>query len=95
MKEEYDFSKGERGKFYHPDAEFNLPIYLDPEIAEFIKKLAQTKNTDMNNIVNMLLKKDKELMHDYEDLRDLREAKEKSNGEKGIPLEQVISELEI
>ncbi len=21
MKSEYDFSKGERGKFYHPDAE--------------------------------------------------------------------------
>ena len=44
MKEEYDFSKGERGKFYHPDADFNLPIYLEPEIAEFIKKLSQAKN---------------------------------------------------
>jgi hypothetical protein len=62
MKEEYDFSKGERGKFYHPDADFNLPIYLEPEIATFIKKLSQTKNTDMNYIVNLLLKKDKELM---------------------------------
>ncbi len=62
MKEEYDFSKGERGKFYHPDADFNLPIYLEPEIAEFIKKLSQAKNTDMNYIVNILLKKDKELM---------------------------------
>jgi len=62
MKEEYDFSKGERGKFYHPDADFNLPIYLEPEIAKFIKKLSQAKNTDMNYIVNILLKKDKELM---------------------------------
>ncbi|MDM8567747.1 hypothetical protein QUF74_19135 [Candidatus Halobeggiatoa sp. HSG11] len=62
MKEEYDFSKGERGKFYHPDADFNLPIYLEPEIAKFIKKLSQAKNTDMNNIVNALLEKDKELM---------------------------------
>jgi len=62
MKEEYDFSKGERGKFYHPDADFNLPIYLEPEIATFIKKLSQAKNTDMNYIVNLLLKKDKELM---------------------------------
>jgi len=62
MKEEYDFSKGERGKFYHPDADFNLPIYLEPEIATFIKKLSQTKNTDMNYIVNSLLKKNKELM---------------------------------
>ena len=62
MKKEYDFSKGERGKFYHPLAQFNLPIYLDPEIAEFVKKLAVEKNTDMNNIVNILLKKDKELL---------------------------------
>ena len=36
-----------------------------------------------------------ELMHDYEDLRDLREAKETSKGEKSIPIEQAISELEI
>lgn len=34
-----------------------------------------------------------ELMHDYEDLKDLREAKDKSKGEKAIPLEQVISDL--
>jgi len=25
MKEEYDFSKVERGKFYRPDAELNVP----------------------------------------------------------------------
>ncbi len=30
MKAEYDFSKGERGKFYHPDAVFSFPIYLEP-----------------------------------------------------------------
>ncbi|MDJ0704532.1 MAG: hypothetical protein QNJ46_14715 [Leptolyngbyaceae cyanobacterium MO_188.B28] len=30
MKAEYDFSKGERGKFYNAQAEFKLPIYLEP-----------------------------------------------------------------
>jgi hypothetical protein len=29
MRKEYDFSKGERGKFYKPDLELYLPIYLD------------------------------------------------------------------
>ena len=29
MKEEYDFSEAERGKFYRPDAEFDVPVYLD------------------------------------------------------------------
>jgi hypothetical protein len=29
MKQEYDFSNGARGKFYRPDAHFNLPAYLN------------------------------------------------------------------
>ena len=29
MKEEYDFSKGERGKFFRNDIKLNLPVYLD------------------------------------------------------------------
>jgi len=62
MKKEYDFSKGIRGKFYNADAEFNLPIYLEPEIAEFVQKLAIEKNTDRSAIVNLLLKKDKEII---------------------------------
>ena len=35
MKKEYDFSKGERGKFYRPGAEINLPIYLEPDVREY------------------------------------------------------------
>lgn len=34
-----------------------------------------------------------EVMHDYEDLRDLREAKEESKGKEGVPLERVVSDL--
>ncbi|KOR33546.1 prevent-host-death family protein YefM [Achromatium sp. WMS3] len=34
-----------------------------------------------------------ELMYDYEDLKDLREAKENSKGKNSIPLEQVITEI--
>lgn len=62
MEKEHDFSKGVRGKFYNADAEFNLPIYLEPEIAEFVKKLADEKNLDQSQIVNMLLQKDKEII---------------------------------
>jgi len=62
MKKEYDFSKGVRGKFYNADAEFNLPIYLEPEIAEFVQKLATEKKVDQSQIVNMLLRKDKEII---------------------------------
>lgn len=62
MKKEYDFSKGVRGKFYRADVEFNLPIYLEPEIAEFVQKLAAEKKVDQSQIVNMLLRKDKEII---------------------------------
>ncbi|MDD5036600.1 MAG: hypothetical protein PHE55_17800 [Methylococcaceae bacterium] len=34
-----------------------------------------------------------ELMHDYEDLRDLREAKEESKGQESVPLDKIISDL--
>lgn len=40
MREEYDFSKGERGKFYHHDLKLNIPIYLDEDVSEFIEALA-------------------------------------------------------
>jgi len=62
MKKEYDFSNGVRGRFYNPDGEFNLPIYLEPEIASFIDKLSAEKKLDRSQIVNRLLKKDREII---------------------------------
>lgn len=32
MKDEYDFSQGKRGRFYHPDASINTPVYLDQDV---------------------------------------------------------------
>ena len=51
MKKEYDFSKGVRGKFHNPDGEFNLPIYLDREIADFVQKLSVERKVDQSQIV--------------------------------------------
>jgi hypothetical protein len=62
MKEEYDFSKGERRKFYNKDATFNLPVYLEPEVENFIAKLAKEQKKNMSEIVNALLFKDMELI---------------------------------
>jgi hypothetical protein len=52
MREEYNFSKGERGKFYRPDAELNIPVYLDEDVAAFLRTLAVQKGTDVESIVN-------------------------------------------
>ncbi len=43
MKSENDFYKAEKGKFYHPDATFHYRIYLDPDVEEFVTKIAQHK----------------------------------------------------
>ncbi len=62
MKKEYDFSTGERGKFYRPNAQFNLPIYLEPEVERFVEKLAEERKSDRSLIVNALLKREKEML---------------------------------
>ncbi len=62
MKKEYDFSKGVRGKFYQPNIELSLPVYLEPDIAAFVRKYAKKKNIDTQTVVNEWLRKDKELV---------------------------------
>ncbi len=57
MKNEYDFSKGERGKFYDPNAELLFPIYLEPDIVESMRKIAGQKNTDIEKLVNEWLRR--------------------------------------
>ncbi len=58
MREQYDFSKGERGKFYNPDATLNLPVYLDAEVLDYFSAKAKAKGVELNRMVNDLLKKD-------------------------------------
>ncbi|NOX61144.1 MAG: hypothetical protein GXP42_04250 [Chloroflexi bacterium] len=56
MKAEYDFSKGERGKFYNPDAVFIFPVYLEPDVNEFMNKLADEKGVSVQELVNEWLR---------------------------------------
>jgi hypothetical protein len=58
MKEEYDFSNAERGKFFCPDAKFNLPLYLEDEVLEFFSQRAESKGVDLNILLNDVLKQD-------------------------------------
>jgi len=58
MRDEYDFSKGERGKFFNPDAKKNLPVYLDAEVLDYFEERAKQKGIELNVMINDLLKKD-------------------------------------
>ena len=62
MRDEYDFSKGERGKFYNPNAQFNLPLYLEADVLNYFTAKAKAKGVELNTLVNDLLKKDIELI---------------------------------
>lgn len=61
MRKEYDFSKGERGKFFHKDAKLNLPVYLDDEILSFIQGIAKKRKSDVSSVVNQILRSDMQL----------------------------------
>ncbi|HAU13067.1 MAG: hypothetical protein CMK83_10965 [Pseudomonadales bacterium] len=58
MRDEYDFSKGERGKFYNPNAKHNIPVYLDSEVLDYFVEKAKVKGVELDAMVNDLLKKD-------------------------------------
>ena len=58
MRKEYDFSKGQRGKFYRPDMKLNFPIYLDEEVSALVDKIASKKMIDRSSVVNQLLRGD-------------------------------------
>ena len=57
MEKEYDFSKGTRGKFYSPNAQYNLPLYLEPDVMNYFTEQAKAKGVELSSIVNELLKK--------------------------------------
>jgi len=63
MKEDYDFTNAEQGKFYVPIEELDIPIYLDEEVKRFFLKKLKNKDMDLSlsSIVNALLLKDIEI----------------------------------
>jgi len=61
MKDEYDFSGGERGRFSEPDAELNLPVYLNADVFAFVQNIAKKKNSDVSGVVNQLIHSDMEI----------------------------------
>jgi hypothetical protein len=57
MKDEYDFSNAQRGKFYKPDLRLIPPVRLDPQVLDFLVKRAEAKGITLNALLNALLKR--------------------------------------
>ena len=62
MKNDHDFSKAERGKFYRQGAVLVPPVHLDPEVLAFLSERAKARGVPLNELINTLLKKNIELI---------------------------------
>jgi len=58
MRAEYDFSKGERGKFYKPYLQLHAPVYLEQSVQDYFLKKATEKGVELSRLINELLKND-------------------------------------
>lgn len=63
MKDEYDFTGAEQGKFYRPLEELDIPIYLDKDNRDYFIGKLRTRKTplSLNAVVNALVRKDIEI----------------------------------
>jgi hypothetical protein len=62
MKSHYDFSKGERGKFYRPDAVFRVPVYLDEKLQSYLVARSEAKGVELSDLVNEMLRREIDLI---------------------------------
>src|SRR5229473_6326286 len=56
MKKQYDFSKGERGKFYKPNLRLNIPVYLEPKLQKSIEEIARRKGQEVGAVVSRIVR---------------------------------------
>jgi len=47
-----------RGKFYRPNAQLNLPVYLDADVQAYLGVIAAKKGVPVSDLANDLLKRE-------------------------------------
>lgn len=62
MKDSYDFSTAERGRFFRKGAPLVPPVHLDPEALDYLAERASARGISLSSLVNTLLKKSIELI---------------------------------
>jgi uncharacterized DUF497 family protein len=53
---EFDFSRAEMGKFYRPNAQFSMPLYLGPEIMSALLDISTRKKVSLSTLTDDLVK---------------------------------------
>lgn len=62
IENEYDFTGGERGKFYRQGAVLRVPVYLSGELHEYLSATAARKGLSISDLVNDLLRREIEIV---------------------------------
>lgn len=66
MKKHYDFSNAVKGKFFVPESEANIPIYLDSKNLKFFNEQARKLGTSPAKLVNKILRKEIEIAEELQ-----------------------------
>jgi len=61
MKDEYDFTNAEQGKFYVPLEEIQTPIYLDQDVLQYLNQKCEFNAERLSHLINDWLRKDIEI----------------------------------
>lgn len=61
MKDDYDFTNAQRGKFYQQNTLLVPPVHLEPDVLSYLQARAQARGLSLSTLVNLLLKKEIEL----------------------------------
>ena len=64
MKDEYDFTNAELGRFYRTDVQLNIPVYLDQDVESWFAEKAKLKGVNLQSLINELLRKDISLIQE-------------------------------
>jgi hypothetical protein len=63
MKKQYNFSKGEKGKFYIPENEIEFPVYLNENNRKYYSEHASEKKVAISKLINNILSRNKDLLN--------------------------------
>ena len=61
MKDEYDFTNAEQGKFYVPVDQIQMPIYLDQDVLQYVNQKCDFDADRIRTLINDWLRKDIEI----------------------------------
>ena len=64
MIKKFDFSKAEKGKFYTPIDEAQIPVYLDNDVKKYFLDRASEIGADMGKMINSILRKEIQIIQE-------------------------------